>query len=86
MFVYSNFQLFLKQADAVADLTTQLPHMLPTKEEFEKIVTNEFRLKNEDHVILYDRSTNFVASARVFWTFRVFGHQKISILGLKEIN
>lgn len=45
--------------------------MLPTPEEFEKKVT-QLGVQNSDHIVIYDHSNGqFVASARVWWSFRV---------------
>jgi len=70
---------FFFDIDKIADLNTNLPHMIPSVEFFEKKVS-ELGINNEDHIIVYDRSGVFVASARVWWTFRLFGHEKISVL------
>jgi len=57
--------------DDIADQKTWMPHMLPTHEEFEKKVT-QLGVQNSDHIVVYDHSNgSFVASARVWWTFRV---------------
>eukprot|EP01113_Clastostelium_recurvatum_P029525 TRINITY_DN3562_c0_g1_i1.p1 TRINITY_DN3562_c0_g1~~TRINITY_DN3562_c0_g1_i1.p1 ORF type:complete len:313 (+),score=52.86 TRINITY_DN3562_c0_g1_i1:3-941(+) len=60
--------------DVVADKTTSLPHMLPTPEIFERSV-GSMGIKETDDLLIYDQSTKYVASARVWWTFRVFGHK-----------
>jgi len=65
--------------DKIADQYTKLPHMLPTEEQFEEQVS-ELGLTNEDHIICYDTSGSYIASARVWWTFRLFGHDNIFIL------
>jgi len=69
--------------DAVADLESPLPHMLPEPEVFTTAVGN-MGINNETMVVVYDNNS-FMASARVWWTFRVFGHNKIAVLdgGLK---
>ncbi|KAJ3226965.1 threonyl-tRNA synthetase [Clydaea vesicula] len=36
-------------------------------------------ISNDDHLVLYDHGGVFSAF-RVYWTFKVFGHQKISVL------
>eukprot|EP01112_Ceratiomyxa_fruticulosa_P003924 TRINITY_DN1424_c0_g1_i4.p1 TRINITY_DN1424_c0_g1~~TRINITY_DN1424_c0_g1_i4.p1 ORF type:complete len:284 (+),score=48.80 TRINITY_DN1424_c0_g1_i4:121-972(+) len=65
--------------DEICDRNTHLPHNLPTPAEFEKAV-GELGIKETDHVITYDQEGKYVASARVWWTFRVFGHKNISVL------
>jgi len=71
--------------DKIADTSTNLPHMLPTPAKFEKAV-QELGINNDDKIVVYDRSGMFVASARVWWTFQIFGHSNVSVLegGLEE--
>jgi len=65
--------------DAIADKSVNLPHMLPSLAQFEQEV-GKLGISNDDTVVVYDSSDKFVASARVWWTFRVFGHEKVSVL------
>jgi thiosulfate/3-mercaptopyruvate sulfurtransferase len=64
--------------DAVADLNDSLPHMLPSPEFFAASV-GQLGIDNRTHVVVYDNNS-FMASARVWWTFRVFGHDRVSVL------
>ena len=64
--------------DKIADTSINLPHVFPTQEIFEEAVGN-LGISAQDHVIAYDRG-NFVASARAWWMFRAFGHEKINVL------
>lgn len=64
--------------DKIADTTTNLPHMLPNESLF-SITMSSFGVDNNDHVIVYSQSDTFSAS-RVWWTFKTFGHDKVSIL------
>jgi thiosulfate/3-mercaptopyruvate sulfurtransferase len=64
--------------DAIADRANPLPHMLPTAEVFAEAVSR-LGIGNDTHVIAYD-GNDFLASARVWWTFRVFGHDRVSVL------
>ncbi|HYE34400.1 3-mercaptopyruvate sulfurtransferase [Methylocaldum sp.] len=64
--------------DAIADRTNPLPHMLPSPEFFAEAV-GRLGIDNRTHVIVYDNNS-FMASARVWWTFRVFGHERVSVL------
>jgi thiosulfate/3-mercaptopyruvate sulfurtransferase len=64
--------------EQLSDKSTELPHMLPTAAKFEEAISN-MGISSQDHVIVYTQSQSFSA-ARVWWTFRVFGHDKISIL------
>lgn len=61
-------QLF--DIDKISDKSQNLPHMLPTPMQFERQVS-ELGVNNDDHVVLYDQSGIYFASARVWWTFRV---------------
>ncbi|RUS34570.1 Rhodanese-like domain-containing protein [Jimgerdemannia flammicorona] len=80
--------------DEVKDHTVDLPHMLPTSEAFARAVElNEFNsaaskyhvfigdlgITNTDHVVIYDTVNTFSAT-RVYWTFKAFGHNKVSVL------
>ena len=66
--------------DKNSDQTTSLPHMLPSKEDWENIVSN-LGISNSDHIIVYDNSDVF-SSCRVWYTFLYFGHNPdlISVL------
>ncbi|WP_347258422.1 3-mercaptopyruvate sulfurtransferase [Methylocaldum sp.] len=64
--------------DAVADQGNSLPHMLPSPEFFAASV-GQLGIANQTHVVVYDNNS-FMASARVWWTFRVFGHDRVSVL------
>ncbi|QXP90888.1 3-mercaptopyruvate sulfurtransferase [Methylococcus capsulatus] len=64
--------------DAIADTTCPLPHMLPAPAFFAEQV-GRLGIGNDTHVIAYD-GNDFMASARVWWTFRVFGHDRVSVL------
>lgn len=64
--------------DAVADQGSPLPHMLPSADAFGAAV-GALGIGNDDHVIAYDGAGLFSA-ARVWWTFRAFGHENVSVL------
>ncbi len=70
--------------DQIADQNTTLPHMLPTKEQFSAAV-GRMGIDNDTHVVVYDNNS-FMASARIWWTFRIFGHKNVTVLdgGLKH--
>ena len=53
--------------DKNSNQNTSLPHMLPSKKEWENIVSN-LGINNSDHVIVYDNSDVF-SSCRVWYTF-----------------
>ncbi|CAL1239215.1 3-mercaptopyruvate sulfurtransferase [Candidatus Methylocalor cossyra] len=64
--------------DAVADRDSPLPHMLPAAAFFADCV-GRLGIENHHQVVIYD-GNNFLASARVWWTFRVFGHSRVAVL------
>ena len=64
--------------DEVCDMQSELPHMLPTPAEFSDAVT-ALGLDNNTDVIVYD-SAGLFSAARVWWMFRVFGHQRVRVL------
>ena len=66
--------------DRNSNQKTNLPHMLPSKEGWE-IIMSELGISNSDHVIVYDNSDVF-SSCRVWYSFLYFGHdpELISIL------
>jgi len=64
--------------DDIADTDSALPHMLPPPEKFSSRV-RRLGLGDGHRVICYDQN-GFVASARVWWMFRVMGHGDVSVL------
>jgi thiosulfate/3-mercaptopyruvate sulfurtransferase len=70
--------------DAIADHSTTLPHMLPAAEAFAEAV-GALGIGSGDRVVVYD-VRGVVSAARVWWTFRVFGHDAVAVLdgGLKK--
>jgi thiosulfate/3-mercaptopyruvate sulfurtransferase len=70
--------------DAIADRATTLPHMLPTADEFAAAVGG-LGISSDDRVVVYD-VRGVVSAARVWWTFRAFGHDAVTVLdgGLKK--
>ncbi len=65
---------------------TDLPHMLPSVEVWEDIVSG-LGISNNDNIIIYDNS-DVISSCRCWYTFRYFGHEPslVSVLdgGLKK--
>ena len=70
--------------DAISDPISSLPHTLPSAEQFAHQVS-QLGIANETWVIVYD-DNHFFASARVWWMFRAFGHERLKVLngGLKR--
>ncbi len=64
--------------DAVADRETALPHMLPDPGAFARAV-GALGIGEGDRVVAYG-GRHLIASARVWWTFRVFGHDRVAVL------
>lgn len=70
-------QLF--DIDAVADQEAPLPHTVPTPEYFASCMS-ALGISNTDHVVVYDQSGSYMASARAWWMFRLFGHDHVYVL------
>ena len=64
--------------DDIADSHSPLPHMLPPVEKFVSRV-RKMGIGDGHRVIVYDQQGLFSA-ARVWWTFRIFGHQDVAVL------
>ena len=64
--------------DAIADHATSLPHMLPSAREFARAVGG-LGIGARDREIVYD-SRGVASAARVWWTFRAFGHDAVAVL------
>lgn len=65
--------------DHVADKSNPLPHMLPNAADFAKKV-GLLGIGDGNRVIVYDRLCGGAAAARVWWMFRVFGHDNVALL------
>ena len=66
--------------DNFSNKKTNLPHMLPELNDWEKIVSN-LGIENKDKIIIYDNS-DVISSCRCWYSFIFFGHNPnlISIL------
>jgi len=60
--------------DKFSNKNTKIPHMLPNKKDWEKIVSN-LGISNSDKIIIYDNS-DVISACRCWYTFIFFGHQK----------
>lgn len=72
--------------DKCADKTFSMDHMLPTASYFAEYVGG-LGIGNDTHVVVYDTSDFGSFSApRVWWMFRLFGHNSVSVLdgGMKN--
>jgi thiosulfate/3-mercaptopyruvate sulfurtransferase len=64
--------------DRIADTSVPLPHMLPSEAVFADALAS-LGIGADDHVIVYDAAGIF-AAPRVWWTFRAFGFENVSVL------
>jgi len=64
--------------DKISDTASDLPHMLPPVEKFVSLV-RRMGIGDAHHVVVYDGAGLFSA-ARVWWMFRAFGHERVSVL------
>lgn len=64
--------------DAIADTQSALPHMLPSPEKFASAM-RALGIGDGMRVIVYD-SHGLLSAARVWWTFRVMGHDDVAVL------
>ncbi|CAI9088007.1 OLC1v1022234C1 [Oldenlandia corymbosa var. corymbosa] len=64
--------------DGISDRSTNLPHMLPSEGAFAAAVS-ALGIENKDGLVVYDGKGIFSA-ARVWWMFRVFGHDRVWVL------
>ena len=64
--------------DDITDSHTDLPHMLPPVEKFVSRV-RAMGIGDGHRVVVYDQHGLFSA-ARVWWMFRVFGHEDVAVL------
>lgn len=69
--------------NAIADLTTDLPHMLPTPEAFSQ-AAGQLGLARDATVVVYD-AHGIYSAPRVWWSLRVMGYADVLVLdgGLK---
>ena len=64
--------------DAIADHSSDLPHMLPGTTKFDKEV-GALGIGRDDTIVVYD-GAGLGGAPRVWWTFRIFGAKKVYIL------
>lgn len=64
--------------ERLAAPNTDLPHMLPSAEQFANEVS-KLGISNNTHVVVYD-SLGIFSSARGWWMFKAMGHNKVSVL------
>ncbi len=64
--------------DAIADHSNPLPHMLPDAAQFARDV-GALGITDSDTIIVYD-GAGMYSAPRVWWTFRLFGADKVLVL------
>jgi thiosulfate/3-mercaptopyruvate sulfurtransferase len=64
--------------DAIADHSSDLPHMLPGTTQFSKDVS-ALGIGQDDTIVIYD-GAGLGGAPRVWWTFKIFGAKKVYIL------
>ena len=64
--------------DAIADDSTDLPHMLPGATHFSDAM-GKLGIGKDDTIVVYD-GAGLGGAPRVWWTFRIFGARKVHIL------
>jgi thiosulfate/3-mercaptopyruvate sulfurtransferase len=64
--------------EAISDRTSPLPHMLPSPEDFAAAV-GALGVASTDSIVVYD-SRGLFSAARVWWMFRVMGHDDVAVL------
>lgn len=69
--------------NAIADQTTDLPHMLLTAEAF-AVAAGQLGLRRDSQIVVYD-AHGIYSAPRVWWTLRVMGYAHVAVLdgGLK---
>lgn len=65
--------------DEVSDPASPLPHMMPDGIRFSSRV-RRLGLGDGNRIVVYDRQGGGSAAARVWWMFRVFGHEDVALL------
>jgi len=79
-----NSQFF--NLDKNSELDSTLPHMLPSKNKWQGLISN-YGINNQDKIVIYDNS-DVISSCRCWYMFAYFGHDisRIFVLdgGLKK--
>lgn len=67
--------------DECCDESSEVSHMLPNEKIFAEYVRH-LGITNDSHVVAYDNNEDFglFSCPRLWWTFRCFGHNAISVL------
>jgi thiosulfate/3-mercaptopyruvate sulfurtransferase len=65
--------------DEISDRKSPLPHMLPSPEQFSS-QARALGLGDGSRIVVYDANGGFLSAHRVWWMFRVFGHEDVAVL------
>ena len=65
--------------DEISDQGSKLPHMLPDPKFFSRKM-GELGISRDQRIICYDTNSGAMAAMRVFWMFKVYSHEKVSLL------
>jgi len=65
--------------EEVSDHNSPLPHMLPSPEQFSSRV-RALGLGDGNRIVIYDSNGGFLSAHRIWWMFRVFGHEDVAVL------
>ena len=70
--------------DKTSDLSSTLPHTLPSASQFEAQI-GALGIRSSTRVVVYD-SYGLFSAARCWWMFKIFGHDNVAVLdgGLKK--
>jgi thiosulfate/3-mercaptopyruvate sulfurtransferase len=63
----------------IADESNALPHMIPSPEKF-SLKVRKLGLGDGDKIVVYDANGGYLAAARVWWMFRLYGHSDVCLL------
>jgi thiosulfate/3-mercaptopyruvate sulfurtransferase len=64
--------------EAISDHSDPLPHMIPTADDFARAVT-ALGVSTASKIVAYD-ALGIMSAARVWWMFRLFGHDQVAVL------
>ncbi|MBN3215684.1 3-mercaptopyruvate sulfurtransferase [Pectobacterium polaris] len=64
--------------ETLSDHSTDLPHMMPTREDFARAM-GELGIDNQQHLVIYDEG-NLFSAPRAWWMLHTFGATSLSIL------
>ncbi len=71
--------------EEICDADSPLPHMLPQPEIFERAVA-EAGISNDSTVVIYGQDGMIMGPCRVWWMFKIFGHDNVRILNGGLLN